>query len=61
MSKIEMQPVMRAKFKRATLEATVIRADGTVEHLGVIADSRPFLRQRKFFARLFARLFGKES
>lgn len=29
-----------APIKRATIEATVIRADGTVEQLGVVSDSR---------------------
>jgi hypothetical protein len=41
------------KLKRMTLEATVTRADGTVEHLGVIADSSILGRARIFLKRLF--------
>lgn len=49
-----MQPTAQAGAKRTTLEATVIRADGTVEELGVIAtyDRR---RHRRIIDRLLRR------
>ena len=34
----------KGKVKRVTIEATVIRADGSTEDLGVIADSRKLPR-----------------
>jgi hypothetical protein len=34
---------------RAWIEAKVIRADGTIEDLGIIADSGPLRRQRRGF------------
>jgi hypothetical protein len=42
-----------SKFKgRATITAVITRADGTIEDLGVIADSGP----RSFFPRLLWRI-----
>lgn len=43
---------------RATIEATVIRKDGTIEHLGIIADSG-LLNERppSFFKRLRSKLW----
>jgi len=35
-------------IKRQWIEATIIRADGTVEHLGVIADTRLRFRVAQF-------------
>ena len=40
--------------KRVSLEATVTRADGRVEKLGVIDDSRLSFRIRRFFRKVFA-------
>lgn len=42
------------KIKRMTLEATVIRADGTVEVLGVISDSSPWHRLLRNISRFFS-------
>jgi hypothetical protein len=42
---------------RATIEATVIRADGTVEHLGVIADSGLLDERPGFLKRLRSKLW----
>lgn len=42
--------------QRSWIEATVIRADGTVEHLGVISDSGP-TKRRTFFQRMRALLW----
>lgn len=52
------------KIKRQWLEATVTRADGTVEHLGIIADTRLSWRITQAVKRAhrsIARLFGKDS
>jgi hypothetical protein len=54
MGKVEIvNPEVVGKVKRITLEAVVTRADGTVEDLGVISESRFGLlnRIRGFFKR----------
>lgn len=35
--KVEIGPAFGLKPKRASCEATIIRADGRIEHLGVVA------------------------
>lgn len=50
---------MKGKIKRQWIEATVTRADGTVEHLGIIADTRLSWRIRQA-ARRFFRIFRKD-
>lgn len=56
-SPIEMMSHVHGKPKRMTLEATITRADGTIEHLGIIADSSRYHRfiakMKSFFSRLF--------
>lgn len=56
-SPIQMMSHVHAKPKRMTLEATITRADGTIEHLGIIADSsfrhRFAASVKSFFSRLF--------
>lgn len=54
---IQFQAVGKSKFKRGTLEATITRADGTVEHLGIIADSSKFHRATTWSKRILAKLF----
>jgi hypothetical protein len=39
----------RSKIKRATISAKIIRADGTVEDLGVIASKEPIWGKIKRF------------
>lgn len=34
----------KGKLKRVVMEATIIRADGTVEELGAVADTRRWFR-----------------
>ena len=53
---IEIDNLAHAGVKRMTLEATVTRANGTVEHLGTIADSGPQPRFRGTFAKLLKEL-----
>lgn len=48
---------VKSKPKRMTLEATVTRADGTVEHLGIVADSSKFHRAVAWSKRILAKLF----
>lgn len=54
---------MKGRIKRQWLEATITRADGTVEHLGIISDTRLSWRLKRAGKRLLAplsRLFGKD-
>lgn len=54
---IEFAADVKSKPKRMTLEATVTRADGTVEHLGIVADSSIFHRAAAWSKRILTKLF----
>lgn len=53
---IQIDNLAHAGMKRMTLEATVTRTDGRVEHLGTIAESGPQRSFRGTFAKLLKEL-----
>lgn len=57
LSPIQFSANVTSKPKRMTLEAVVTRADGTVEHLGIIADSSLPHRIAASVKRILTRLF----
>lgn len=51
------------KLQRQWIEATITRADGTVEHLGIISDTRLSWQLKQAGKRLlaaFSCIFGKD-
>lgn len=55
--KVEVVGAGGSAVSRATIEATIIRKDGTVEHLGVIADSGLLNAPPGFFQRIRSKLW----
>lgn len=57
--KVQIAGAAGSAVARATIEATIIRKDGTIEHLGIIADSGLLNERPGFLQRMRAALWPR--